>query len=84
MERHPERIILVRENFMESVKRDLFSFTVVVAMVGVGRLIDSDALEWIGGILALLVIFGKASAFGKSSKMTLEQAEQKIREWRAE
>lgn len=66
------KYIVVRESIRESIIRDATSFVTLTAMVGLGIVLESDAMQWIGGLLFLFVVFGKAA--GKLKKMTAEEA----------
>ena len=74
----PKLISIVHENLKESVASDCFTFGMLVGVVLVGKWVDSDALQWIGG---LMVIFGVISkTFYKFPKMTIDQARSKLDE----
>lgn len=68
-------IIVIHETVTKSIIRDATSFATGLAMCGVGIFLDSGALQWIGGILALLLIFSQAARVsGKNNRMTIAQA----------
>jgi len=73
-------IIVIKESLMVSIARDLFSCGSLLACVGVGVWVGSDALQWIAGLF--WVIFagaGGATMFG-SRAYTVEQARAKLDE----
>lgn len=65
-------IIVLQESTVQSLIRDLFSFSVIAGTIGIGVLLDSSAMQLAGAILAFIIIFGRAS--GKAKRMTKEQA----------
>lgn len=78
-------IIVVHETMAKGIVRDATSFATVFAMCGVGIFLESAAMQWVGGILALLVIFSQASRVsGKNNRMTIAQARARLDELEAE
>ncbi|MFE3839605.1 hypothetical protein [Pseudogemmobacter sonorensis] len=73
------KIILIHETARESWSRDFGSAAVIVGLWSLGWFADSASLEWVGVILALLIIASKAQAkiSGESESMSPDEA----REW---
>ena len=67
-------VVLVDDRLWKSVGRDVVSMVTLVAMVGVGVLLQSSALQWVGAIIWFLWIIGKAASVDKKHKMTIAQA----------
>ena len=74
----PKLINIAHESFKESVASDCFTFGMLVGVVLVGKWVDSDALEWIGGLMVIFGVIGKA--FSKFPKMTIDEARAKLDE----
>lgn len=72
------QIIILHESVAQSWARDASSLVMAVAMIGIGVWLESSAMQWIGGIVWLLVLMSKAS--GVAKKMTIGQARQKLDE----
>lgn len=52
--------------------RDLSTFCIFLALIGIGIALQSTAMQWAGAIIGFLVIFSKAS--GAVKKMTIQEA----------
>lgn len=70
------KAILVDDRMWRSIARDLFSIAVFLAMVGIGWLAGSAALQWVGAILWFLLIFQRTDRQRKSQTMTIAKARQ--------
>lgn len=69
----PERhFIVIRESIAESIIIDGTTFLMFAAMIGLGVYLESEAMQWIGG---MFFIFGMAARLsGGPKKMTKQQA----------
>ena len=82
------KILIVREILVKSLIRDAVTFTAPVAMIGIGVLLGSVAMQWFGFIVALLLLFAiifHASRSDSGDSVTvksLDEAEAVIRRWR--
>lgn len=76
------RIIFIRESMWQSIVSDTFTYGGLLAMIGVGVWLDSNALQWIAGLMWVLALGGRLR--NESGRMTLEQAKKKIEEWEQE
>ena len=56
------QVVMVREGFWRSLASDAMSFGTLLAMVGVGVLIDSAAMQWVGGIIWVFWLFSRTAA----------------------
>lgn len=54
--------------------RFALSYGTLFGAIGVGVVIKSDALQWIGAIVWLLAMFGFATSLAKQSNRTPQQA----------
>jgi hypothetical protein len=73
-------IIVIKEPLIQSIARDLVSVGALIGAVGLGVYLDSQALQWIAGIVWLLILPLKAFSLMHNSKVTIEQARQKLDE----
>lgn len=69
-----QEIIVFHESVRESWKKDFGTFVMVCGVFGVARLIDSSALEWVGGIIAAISIVGASVRFLKTGVTTPQKA----------
>ena len=73
-------IFYLHETVGQSYARDAGTFTLILALWSIGHFAQSGALEWIGVLLALLVICGRLVAIlKKSAKQRMTPAE--ARKW---
>lgn len=68
------KVILLRETFIESLAKDVTTVAFLVGATLLGLWVGSDALQWIGGFLALVVVCAKAASAGRNAKMTIPEA----------
>ena len=73
-----EYILVVDDRLWKSVSRDIVSIVTLFAMVGVGYVLGSVALQWIGGLIWILWIIARVDAQRK--KMTISQARKRLDE----
>jgi len=71
------RIWIWQETMWESIVTDTYTIGSLIASVLVGWFIGSAALEWISGILIILMIVNRASGQG-FRKLTIDEARKKI------
>jgi uncharacterized protein (AIM24 family) len=67
-------VIIIHETFVKSWLRDLSTFTLFVALIGLGIVLDSGAMQWMGAIIAFLTIMAKASGVQKKNRRTIAEA----------
>ena len=73
-----DTIIILRETLWQSILSDTYTIAMCFAMILPGVWLDSSAMQWVGGVLLLLILMNKAS--GTSKRMTIEQARAKLDE----
>lgn len=71
-------IIIIRETWWESLLRDAGTFCLFMALIGIGVLLNSSAMQWVGAIVAFITIIISSAKMG--SKMTVAEARQKLDE----
>lgn len=66
------KIIILRETFWESLASDFGSALTLIAVVSLGVWLESDALQWIGGVVGIIAL-GLRIANG-NRRMTIAEA----------
>lgn len=69
------KVIIIRESVMESIITDTFTFATVVGIILVGKWVNSDALQWIGGFMTMMLIMSWAS---NKERLTVNEARAKL------
>lgn len=72
------KIIIIRESFWQSVRKDLVSGAVLVASTGIGWALKITALEWVGALI--FIIFLVSHDFGGERRLTIHEARQMLDE----
>ncbi len=65
-------VIVLYETVLQSWARDAGSFAMIFGVIGVGVVLDSSAMQWLGAICAFLALIGRAS--GKTKRLTKAEA----------
>lgn len=65
-------VILVHEGVRESLARDLGTFCIFATFMGLGVLVGSEPMQWVGAGLAGMAIV--RATMGLSDRYTVEQA----------
>ena len=69
-------IIIVHETLLQSWGRDLGTFALFMSLIGLGWLIDSSAMQWVGAVIAFITVIQRAS--GKVQKLSVADAREKL------
>lgn len=69
-------VIIIHETVAKSWLRDLSTFTLFAALIGIGWLIGSGAMQWMGAIIGFLTILVKASGVHAKSRKSIVEARQ--------
>lgn len=67
-----EKVVIIRESTAESWAKDSFTFLMLTGLVGVGWLLDSSALQWVGALMGFATICVVAS--GARARRTFDIA----------
>lgn len=67
-------VIIIHETVAKSWLRDLSTFTLFVALIGLGIILDSGAMQWMGAIIGFITIMVKAAGVQKKNRKTIAQA----------
>ncbi len=73
-------VIIIHETVLEA--RAAGTVAVFVTLIGIGRLIDSSAMQWMGAIIAFITIWQRA--LGKVQRLTIAAAREKLDEMERE
>lgn len=72
----PAAIILVHETALQSWLRDAGTFALFVALIGIGIVANSAAMQWIGAIMAFITSIIRSS--GKVERLSIAEARAKL------
>lgn len=78
-----QTVIVISETVLESWARDAGTFAVFIGFCAVGWFLDSQALQWIGSIMAMIAVVGRTARTMNRSRMTIAQARAKLDELEA-
>lgn len=73
-----KRIIISDDRLWKSIARDTYSGAVLLALVLLGWWIGSAALQWIGGIVWILFLFGRAANTFQKYRFTITEARDEL------
>lgn len=74
-----KRIIVTKdETVVQSWARDAGSFALFAALIGLGVVVGSSAMQWAGFVIAWIVLLTKASGVVSKSKFTIDEARKEI------
>ena len=59
-------VIIIHETVLQSLARDAGTFFMLAALIGLGVLLQSVALQWVGAIVGFMWIVAKGSKPGRS------------------
>lgn len=71
-------VIVIHEGFWQSLARDATTFLMAVSIIGVGVLLTSSAMQWVGAIVFFIAVAGTASA--SKNRFTIDEARKRIDE----
>ncbi|RJG46540.1 hypothetical protein [Mesorhizobium sp. DCY119] len=81
MNKPKPEILVIHESVWHSFVRDATTFLMAVSIIGVGVLLASTAMQWVGAIVFFLAVAGTAAAH--KNRMTIEEARKRIDELEA-
>ena len=55
------KVLLIRETVWQSLAKDAGTFATVVSIIGLGRWLDSAAMQWFGFVMAAIFVMVQAS-----------------------
>jgi hypothetical protein len=74
------QIMIIKESARESWLRDTSSVVSFIALIGIGIVLDSSAMQWVGAILGFIVILERSNRLFKSNRFTIEEARKRLDE----
>ena len=75
MKKSEHKFIILRDDrFWKSVASDTYSAAILVSVTLLGWSVGSSALQWIGGLFAILFMAARATSNAAKSRYTIEQA----------
>lgn len=69
-----EHVVIIHETVVKSWLRDLSTFALFSAMIGVGWFLDSGAMQWMGAIIAFITILTRATGLHKKNRKNIAEA----------
>jgi uncharacterized protein (AIM24 family) len=69
-------VVIIHETVLKSWLRDLSTFALFAALIGLGVFLNSSAMQWMGAIIAFLTVCGKASGLHKKNRKSIAEARQ--------
>jgi hypothetical protein len=67
-------VILLRESLLESVLSDLATLATVVGIIGIGRYLDSAAMQWCGFLMLCVIALGRVGRVAGKGRMAPQAA----------
>ncbi|MND62680.1 hypothetical protein D3C80_539710 [compost metagenome] len=77
----PQQVIIIHETVLNSWMRDASTFALFLALIGIGILLQSVALQWVGAIIGFIVVGTRASMIRKC--FTIPDARKRLDEMEA-
>lgn len=71
-------ILIIKEGWAQSWLRDASTFTLFLALIGIGILLQSTALQWVGALIGFFHIAGNARRMLKRDSLTIPEARAKL------
>jgi len=64
--------VFVYENLLQSICADIFTFAMIISMIGLGVYLGSNSMQWFGAFMAFITIYSRSGASPK--RMSREEA----------
>ena len=68
------KIIIIHETAIQSWMRDASTFALFIALIGVGVILESSAMQWVGAIIAFITTASHMSGAHKKASKTIAEA----------
>lgn len=75
-DRPRKTVIVLHETFVQSVVRDAITYIMIIAVIGTGWWLGSDAMQWLGFVMLCLGAIGRATR--THDRLTPQQAADKL------
>lgn len=76
----PTEVIIIHERAGTSWRRDMSSVVAFVALIGIGVLLESSAMQWIGAVFGFVTILANVRRILNDNRMTTDQARKRLDE----
>ncbi len=73
-------IVIISERVRDSLAKDIGVFALFVSLIGIGWLIGSTALQWVGAIIGFITILAWAARIRKENRFTVSEARKRLDE----
>lgn len=71
-------IIIIRESAASSIAKDAGTFALFASLIGIGVLLDSGAMQWVGAVIGFTSIVVWAARASAGNRLTVEQARTRL------
>lgn len=71
-------VIVICESVLQSWARDIVTVALFLALIGIGWLIGSAAMQWVGAIVAFITVWQRATA--RVRRLSIAAARDKLDE----
>lgn len=76
--KQPPEVILIHETKLDSVVKDGTTFAMFVALIMIGVILDSAAMQWVGALIGFIVIVGRGARIAKDNRFTVDAARKRL------
>ena len=73
-------VLMYVQTSKQSIVCDTYTFVMILATIGIGVLLESTAMQWVGFLMLFVILMVRASKLRKESTYTIEQAKKKLAE----
>jgi len=75
-----KEVLIIHETVRESWIKDASTFALFLALIGIGVLLGSPAMQWVGALFGFLAIMYRASEARKQNTFTVAEARSRLDE----
>jgi hypothetical protein len=73
-------VIVIYETVAQSVLKDAVSIAALSAAIGLGVVLNSPAMQWVAGIIWLVLVLSLSARAFKDNRMTVAKARKRLDE----
>jgi len=73
-------VIIIRESIWRSLCRDIGTLILFAALIGLGRILGSTVMEWVGALVAMFAITSMALRPMMRNRLTVSEARARLDE----
>ena len=78
MKNNEQIIMLVDDRLFKSLLSDACTVISFVAMIGIGVLLESSAMQWVGALMWMMAVIGKAALISSKQRYTISEARSEL------